>query len=158
MPNSGVTSTDYAETINTDEHKRKLPLEYSTEIPLIAPQSWNSLVFPHSYVQFLWEQKSQRINMSIPTGWTTKIQFQQDAEILFFLAAPCQTPSPISVLPDRYWGSRRGKHNGQSHEPEISSSKPRPNFGLSVLNTASIFAFIRLCTFFILVCNSVSDP
>lgn len=109
-------------------------------------------------VQFLWVQKTHGTKISTPTGWTTKIQLRKEAEILFFLLAPCQPPSPSSALPSRYrgWGDGGGQ-NGQSREPEISPSMPRPCFRLSVLNIPSIFAFIRLYTFFLVVCNLVSD-
>jgi hypothetical protein len=80
-----------------------LPLEFSTAIPLITPQSLNSLVFSHSKFNPC-KCRKQRTNISMRTGWTTKIQFQKQAEILFFLPAPCQNSSPSSVIPKRYRG------------------------------------------------------
>jgi hypothetical protein len=45
-------------------------------------------------------------------GWTTEIQSQEEAQILLFLTAPLQSPSPSSVLPNRYRVMRGGGGGG----------------------------------------------
>lgn len=61
------------------------------------------------------------------------------------------TSEPVIPATESAPGDGGGGYNEQRREAEISSSKPRCYFHLSVMNTDSIFAFNRLNILFLLV-------